>query len=111
MFGSYVIVFSCKGFVLVWEGGILVLFENGLVIDIFWKCIMIVRYGWNMRIYWDDDWFMVSFYGDNNKLILFWGEILSIDDKVVWIWFLDNKKDIEVYCWYSFVVLCIEGML
>lgn len=108
MSGSHVIALSCKGSASAWEGGILASFENGLVTDTSWKCTTTARYGWNMRTYRDDDWPTASSYGGNSKSTLPWGEISSIDDKAVWIWSSDNKKDTEVYCRHSLVAPCTE---
>ena len=109
--GSHVVALSCKASSSAWEGGILGSFENGLVTDTSWKCITTARYGWNMRTYRDDDWPMASSYGANNLSTLPWGGISSIDEKAVWIWSSDNKKDTEVYCRHSLVAPCTEGTL
>ena len=109
--GSHVIALSCKASAPPWEGGILGSFENGLVTDTSWKCVTTAKYGWNTRTYRDDNWPMAKSYGPNSVSTLPWGGISSIDEKAVWIWSSDNKKDTEVYCRHRLVAPCTEGKL
>ena len=103
------VALSCKGSTQSWKGGILGSFDNGLVTDTSWKCTATATYGWNMRIYQDDDWPMAVSHGPNSHSTLPWGEIQSIDKKAAWIWTKDNKNDIQIYCRRNLVDPCTKG--